>query len=65
MPSRAAGICGGIKPVPTPTPSSPGVCMRGPGGPCTFVATADGITGSLSERAKDQQEGECEGEDSV
>ena len=42
---RAAGICGGIYPVPTPKPSSPGVCMRGPGGPCTFVATADGITG--------------------
>lgn len=45
---RAAGICGGIYPVPTPKPSSPGVCMRGPGGPCTFVATADGITGSFT-----------------
>merc|ERR1711939_1068280 len=37
---RAAGICGQITDIPTPkTSASPGVCLRGIGGPCTFVAT--------------------------
>merc|ERR1712216_42931 len=45
---RAAGICGQITDIPTPkTSASPGVCLRGIGGPCTFVATSQGVSTSF------------------
>eukprot|EP00960_Hanusia_phi_P060990 764690-Hanusia_phi.AAC.10 len=47
---RAAGICDQIYPVTTISNKqvSPGVCVRGAGGPCTFTASSDGVSGSVS-----------------
>mmetsp|Transcript_41654 Transcript_41654/g.102174 ORF Transcript_41654/g.102174 Transcript_41654/m.102174 type:complete len:82 (+) Transcript_41654:91-336(+) len=48
---RAAGICGSIPTVTTMSKKatfSPGVCVRGVGGPCTYVADSKGVSKSVA-----------------
>ncbi len=48
--NRATGQCGEIGTVKTMSGKvevSPGVCIRGAGGPCTYVASSKGVSDAI------------------
>eukprot|EP00961_Rhodomonas_salina_P260157 3515656-Rhodomonas_salina.2 len=47
--NRATGECGHIEPIKTMSNKevSAGVCVRGIGGPCTYIATSKGVSDAI------------------